>query len=140
MKQQNKFSPISIKQQNKLSPISNKANPRRVSDLKSLDFFPPACRVALLEVLYFALIVLGAANLAFAIDEISQTFEHYMFSLAECSLANPNKALQGGVNPLQPRSKHSFSLQGEDMVEFLANHRFHSCYFLFTGVLLKAHS
>ena len=41
---------------------------------QSLAFFPPACRVALLEVLYFVLIVLGAADLAFPIDVSSQKF------------------------------------------------------------------
>ena len=39
-----------------------------------------------------------------------------MVSLTECSSAILNKALQGGVNPWQLRSKHSFNFQSEDMV------------------------
>ena len=111
-----------------------------VAGPRGVSFFPPTCRVALLEMFYFALIVLEAANLAFAIDVISQKFEICMVSLTESSLAILRKALQGRVNPWRFRSKHSFSFQGEGMVESGANYRFQSCYFRFKGVDSADHS
>ena len=61
--------------------------PRGIIDpTQSLDFFQPVYRVALLEVLYFVLIVLGATKLAFVVDVISETFELHIDSLTKCFL------------------------------------------------------